>query len=205
MSQPSSSVKYRSVHTYYDMEFDTVGIERNRQWLVNSKLLGNNPHKYGGLDYGNISTKSSDGTIIISGTQTSHFRAMSYECYAMITGYDLNVPWICSTGMSKPSSEALTHLAIYDCDSQLGAVIHVHSPYLWLRNDLLRTDKSAEYGSQEMVSEVQRLFVETDVRDRGIFIMAGHEDGVMVFGKDLSSAVNRLIEGTKYYDARTAG
>jgi len=40
-----------------------------------------------------------------------------------------------------------------------------------------------------MACEVMRLFKVTDVQGRKIFVMAGHEGGIVAFGKDLEEAL----------------
>ena len=39
-----------------------------------------------------------------------------------------------------------------------------------------------------MAYEVTRLFKATDVQSRKILVMAGHEGGILAFGKDLEEA-----------------
>ncbi len=44
-----------------------------------------------------------------------------------------------------------------------------------------------------MAYEVTRLFEVTDVQSRKIFVMAGHEGGIIAFGKDLEVAFVVLL------------
>ena len=46
-----------------------------------------------------------------------------------------------------------------------------------------------------MAREVQRLFTSTDVRQERIFVMGGHEDGIVAFGSTLDAAFD-LIQRT---------
>ena len=46
----------------------------------------------------------------------------------------------------------------------------------------------------EMAEEVIRLFKETDVKEKKILAMAGHEEGVVSFGKNLKEAGQILLE-----------
>jgi hypothetical protein len=39
-----------------------------------------------------------------------------------------------------------------------------------------------------MAHEIMRLFTVSDVRSREIFVMAGHEGGIVTFGKNLEDA-----------------
>ena len=44
-----------------------------------------------------------------------------------------------------------------------------------------------------MAYEIMRLFKETDVPSRKILVMAGHEGGIVTFGKNLQEAFEVLM------------
>ena len=44
------------------------------------------------------------------------------------------------------------------------------------------------YGTPEMADAVRRLFVESDLPQKRIFGMAGHEDGIVTFGRNAEDA-----------------
>jgi ribulose-5-phosphate 4-epimerase/fuculose-1-phosphate aldolase len=104
--------------------------------------------------------------------------------------YDFTRNWIRCEGSAMASSESLTHAAIYESEAKAGAVIHGHNLKLWtaLLGHAPTTAKTVDYGTPEMAFEVRRLFKTTDVRDRKIFVMAGHEGGIVTFGKDTAEA-----------------
>ena len=54
-------------------------------------------------------------------------------------------------------------------------------------------DDAVEYGSPEMSAELGRLFAETDMGERGIFAMGGHEDGIITFGATAEAAGQVLL------------
>ena len=54
------------------------------------------------------------------------------------------------------------------------------------------TPKEVEYGIPEMAYAVRNLFKVTDVKRRKIFAMAGHEGGVVAFGRDVGQAFGVL-------------
>ena len=91
----------------------------------------------------------------------------------------------------KPSSESLTHAAIYALDERIKFVFHAHSPQIWRNREKLgiaQTDAQIPYGTPEMASEMRRLY-DTGAFDNGnILAMAGHEDGVIGFGFDAAEA-----------------
>src|SRR5947208_3062799 len=59
------------------------------------------------------------------------------------------------------------------------------------------TSKRVPYGTCEMAREIIRLFTETDVRSRKIFVMAGHEDGIVTLGKNFEEAFAVLLRQRK--------
>ena len=98
-------------------------------------------------------------------------------------------------GTAIPSSESLTHAAIYESDPSTSAVIHCHDSGLWatLLDRAPITSKSVAYGTPEMAYEIMRLFTVSDVRSRKIFVMAGHEGGIATFGKNLEDAFDVVM------------
>jgi ribulose-5-phosphate 4-epimerase/fuculose-1-phosphate aldolase len=98
-------------------------------------------------------------------------------------------------GAVIPSSESLTHAAIYESDPSASAVIHCHDLDLWamLLDSAPTTSKSVAYGTPEIAYEIVRLFKDSDVRSRKAFAMAGHKAGVMTFGKDFRGAFDVLM------------
>jgi hypothetical protein len=44
-----------------------------------------------------------------------------------------------------------------------------------------------------MAREVERLFIDADYLDTGVFAMGGHEDGVIAFGRTADEAGSVLI------------
>ena len=55
------------------------------------------------------------------------------------------------------------------------------------------TSKAVTYGTPELASEIIRLFQISDVRSEKIFVMAGHRDGIVTFGKNLDEAFQVLM------------
>jgi len=70
---------------------------------------------------------------------------------------------------------------------------------LWmaLLHKVPTTPEKVEYGTPEMAYTVRGLFDNTDVLKKRIFVMAGHEGGVVVFGRDLRSAFAQLTKERK--------
>ena len=55
------------------------------------------------------------------------------------------------------------------------------------------TSKTIAYGTPEMAYEIIRLFEVSDVRSKETIVMAGHQDGIVAFGKDLEAAFDVLM------------
>jgi ribulose-5-phosphate 4-epimerase/fuculose-1-phosphate aldolase len=120
---------------------------------------------------------------------------------AKVVEYDFDRNRIRYEGSALPSSESLTHAAIYESDATAGAVMHCHDSKLWaaVLNEAPTTSKAADYGSAEMANEIMQLFTRTDVESRKIVVMAGHEAGILTFGKDLEEAFAVLMRERKEF------
>lgn len=174
-----------------------------RDALYARRLIGQDPARYGGYGYGNLSCRlapfdapPSARRFAISGTQTGHLAALGPEHYALVLACEPEHNRIVATGPIRPSSESLTHGAVYAIDAALRCVLHVHSPELWQQAAQLHlpiTDPAVPYGSPEMAAEVRRLFAETAVAERRVFVMGGHEDGIIAFGPTIAAAGDALL------------
>src|SRR5262249_23291093 len=115
-----------------------------------------------------------------------------------IVAYDFARNCLSYESAAIPSSESFTHAAIYESDPSASAVIHCHDSVLW-RMPLDRvptTPKAIAYGTPEMAYEIIRLFEISDVRSKKIFVMSGHQDGIVAFGKNLEDAFDVLTRVT---------
>jgi len=149
-----------------------------------------------GVGYGNISERVDGDSFVITGTQTGYLQNLEAEHYALVEAYDDKAFYLKSSGAIKPSSEALTHGTVYNLSFEVGAVIHIRSKVIWnfmLKNNYLKT-ADVEYGTVEMTDEVNRIFSTIDPLYNSKFVMAGHKDGVMTFGRDLAEAELVLFE-----------
>ena len=165
-----------------------------RRPLFDAGLIGHYDEL--GVGYGNLSVRTGPGNeFVISGTQTGHLRATSGQHYARVTDYDIDANRVASSGPVEASSESMTHAAIYELDDDIVAVVHVHSRPLWesLRDRLPTTAAAVSYGTPEMAREFERLFRETDFAEVGVAVMAGHEEGLISFGRSLEQAARRIL------------
>ena len=170
-----------------------------RQILYKLGLIGQHPGRYGGLGFGNISIRLepvNSSSFIVSGTQTGGLSKLYPEHYALVTACDPSTNHIVAEGAIQPSSESLTHGSLYRLDSTIGAVIHAHSPEIWLHADSIgipATPRDISYGTPEMAESVCKLFNSTPVMSLKIFVMGGHEDGIISFGRNIEEAGLTLI------------
>lgn len=148
-----------------------------------------------GVGFGNISIRCDEG-FIISGTQTGGITTITPEHFAIVTQVDISANSLICRGPIQASSEAMTHAAIYQCNSAIQAVIHVHDNRRWkqLLNVAATTKASVPYGTPEMAWEIERLFREQPLGSSSIVVMAGHTDGIIAFGKNLEEAGNLLLK-----------
>ena len=149
-----------------------------------------------GIGFGNLSVR--DGAtknFCITGSATAAIAELKPADCAKVVAYDFERNWVGYEGSTVPSSESLTHAAIYESDATVGAVLHCHDSGLWavILNQAPTTSKTVTYGTPEMAYEMMRLFSVTDVRSKKTLAMAGHEGGIVTFGRDLEEAFAVLM------------
>lgn len=148
-----------------------------------------------GIGFGNVSIRNGESSrFYITGSATGGVSELTPVHYAKVVAYDFASNWLRCEGAVDASSESLTHAAVYESDPIAGAVIHGHDINLWaaLLDKVPATSKGVEYGTPEMAYAVRDLFDSTDVKTKKIFVMAGHEGGLVAFGKDLDEAFGIL-------------
>ena len=164
-----------------------------RRKLRDLQLIGVDSN---GIGFGNLSVRNrGTGNFYITGSATGGLADLTLTDFVRVVAYDFQKNWLQYEGSAIPSSESLTHAAIYESDPSTSAVIHCHDSVLWrtLLERIPTTSDAIAYGTPEMAYEIIRLFRTSDVRSRQIFVMAGHESGVVVFGKNLEEASDVLM------------
>jgi len=174
-----------------------------REILAKTRLVGQEPGLYGGFGYGNVSGRVGAPSLprwrrrfLITGTQTSGKPCMSLADFCVVEAVDPVRNRVESRGPLLPSSESMTHGAIYALGSHVRFVFHAHSPTLWNRARELRlptTDPRVPYGTPEMAREVERLYRATALAETNLLAMGGHEDGVIAFGRTAEEAGLALL------------
>ena len=143
--------------------------------------IGRDPARYGGLGYGNVSRRLQANAFLVSATQTGHLATLAAVDWVTVTAASPATNQLWSEGACKPSSESLTHAAIYQaCVATF--VCHIHHPALWraicanaIR--LPKTPASATYGTPAMAAALSRIASISELPFAAA--MTGHEDGLM--------------------------
>ena len=168
-----------------------------RRKLLEQRLIGVDSN---GVGFGNLSVRDGRTTsFYITGSATGGLPELTPTDCVRVVAYDFEKNWLRYEGAAIPSSESLTHAAIYESDPTTAAVIHCHDSVLWktLVDRGPTTSKPAACGTPEMAYEIMRLLKMSDMRKKRIFVMAGHEGGIVVFGRNLEEAFNALMRERK--------
>ncbi len=174
-----------------------------REILALTGLVGQDPERYEGAGYGNVSARVGPPgaplgrrSFLISGSQTSGLRCIGLDGFSVVERCDYRRNRVRSWGPLEPSSESMTHGAVYDLGPHIRCVLHAHSPVLWRHARRLRlpiSDPAVAYGTPEMALEVRRLYQSSVLPERPILAMGGHQDGVVAFGRDPEEAGGVLL------------
>lgn len=175
-------------------------LEACRARLFAQHLIGQDPARYQGLGYGNVSVRlalaDNPNAFLITGSQTGHLAHLQRQHYALVTACNPQANELHALGEIPPSSEAMTHAAIYPLSPQIQAIIHVHSAALWQCAQQLKlpcTAADVPYGTPQMADAVQAI-VRTQNTPYGILAMLGHTDGIVTWGRTLAEAEQQLMQ-----------
>jgi len=163
-------------------------------------LLGQDPQRYDGYGFGNLSRRlpgHNAEAFVISGTQTGHLEDLRPEDYATVLECNPETNHLKATGQIKPSSEALSHGILYQCDPEILWVMHLHSPDIFNHRTSLNlpcTHPDADYGTPEMAVEILKLVQNCDAKGPGLLVMAGHRDGILAYGSSARATGELVIE-----------
>ncbi|MCG8419695.1 MAG: class II aldolase/adducin family protein [Proteobacteria bacterium] len=201
-------IKFRAEHQHEPLSARRHGdlccqLVAWREVMTKTQLVGQDPSLYGGAGYGNVSGRvgppsSAMGAraMLITGTQTGGLAQVGLEHFCLVERYDYRRNWVQSRGSIEPSSETMTHGAIYDLSPRIRFVFHGHGAIIWQQARALRipiSDESVPYGTPAMAGEVHRLYRSSTLAETRIMAMGGHEDGIIVFGHTAEEAGRVLI------------
>jgi hypothetical protein len=134
---------------------------------------------------------------VISASATGGKSMLGIEDYSCIKQFDMvqnSVQW---TGLKPPSSESMSHAAVYHANESIKAVLHIHHVKAWEANFKLypTTDATTEYGTPQMALEVAKL-IESLNSSQGIIIMGGHREGILIYGGGFEG-IEQLLKSLK--------
>lgn len=196
-------IKYSLIHRKKNVLLPETLVQptikvRDKLWELG--LVGRYPDshpKFGGLGYGNVSLRfSPDNQFIVTGSQTGHLPTLKPNDVALVTDFDIDGNEMVSKGPIKPSSESLTHAAIYEVSPETNFVIHIHNNELWQafkELGTLTTPEGVEYGTPQMARAVQDAIHEANGRS-AVVTMLGHEDGIIAWGKSPEQALDVILD-----------
>jgi hypothetical protein len=175
-----------------------------REVLARLGVLGQHPGRYAGVAYGNASVRLGPlGAVpqgarrfLVTATGTSGMPAVGLGEMCVVERWDIDGNRVASAGPRPPSSESLTHGALYDAAPDARVVLHGHAPELWRHGQALGlpvTDPGVAEGTPRMAREVQRLVRAGTAGAVGIIVMGGHPDGVLAFGRSGADAGAALV------------
>lgn len=171
-----------------------VPLEKWRAILWRMGFIGEYPIEKVG--YGNLSLRLPPpaNAFIITGTQTGHRPHLGREHYTRVTDCDLQRNSVKAEGPIAPSSESLTHWALYAANPQIQCVFHVHHPQMWehlLKNGAPKVGAGIGYGTKEMATAAAEVI---QGQEEGHFVMEGHQDGIMAWGATPDAAGKILLK-----------
>ena len=194
MSRDEGYIKFQNDHQFEKIDapdgiFREISVWRTK--LFDLGMIGETPE---GIGYGNISFRYGNN-FIITGSATGKKRILEVSGYALVRSYDYEMNKVQSSGMTRASSESLSHAAVYECHTNVNSVIHVHHEKMWkwYLNDLPTTSEKFAFGTPEMAYDIQRIIKDKAMGSQGILIMGGHQDGIITFGKSVETAAGILL------------
>ncbi|MCM2350835.1 MAG: class II aldolase/adducin family protein [Bacteriovoracaceae bacterium] len=169
-----------------------IALEKWRVLFFKLGLIGEYPiNKIG---YGNLSSRLTKKSFIITGSQTGHLAHLQAHHYTRVIDCDLKRGSVTAEGLIPPSSESLTHYGIYQANPAIHYVFHVHHQKLWqiLKDqEYDSVDENIAYGTQEMAEAAYELLHN---KSSGIFVMKGHEDGIISYGTTAEDAGKYILD-----------
>jgi L-ribulose-5-phosphate 4-epimerase len=168
-----------------------------RTILQRLDLIGQDPARYDGLGYGNLSMRdpARPTEFVITASQTSGATTLTDDGLVRIARSDLARFWVDAIGRQPPSSETMTHAIIYHADPRMNWVFHAHSPAIWRNAAALRlalTPAHVAYGTSAMAGAVAAL-LEQHPEGPLAFATLGHEDGVFTCGASAEQAGGLMV------------
>ena len=169
-----------------------IALEKWRALFFKLGLIGEYPNEK--IGYGNLSSRLHKKSFLITGSQTGHLPHLQAHHYTKVIECDLKKGFVTAEGLIPPSSESLTHFGIYEANPAIQYVFHVHHTKLWemlSQGPFDSINDDVAYGTQEMAEAAQNLLGD---KANGLFVMKGHEDGIISYGTSAEEAGRIILE-----------
>jgi len=169
-----------------------IALEKWRALFFKLGLIGEYPNEK--IGYGNLSSRLQKKTFLITGTQTGHLAHLQAHHYTKVIECDFKKGLVMAEGLIPPSSESLTHYGIYEANPAIQYVFHVHHGALWkllMDGPFDFISEDIPYGTMEMAQAAKELLQN---KTSGIFVMKGHEDGILSYGTSAEDAGKNILE-----------
>lgn len=190
-------IKFNCNLIYDKIEIPPELFEPLNQWrnlLWEKGFIGAYPD---GIGFGNISIRvPGSDRFYISGSATGGIISLEMSHYSLVEKCDAELNTLWCRGLIKASAESMSHAAVYNSLSEAGAVVHIHNRLLWNQyfGVLPTTVKEVEYGTPAMAGEIVRIMSLPVTLSKRVFVMGGHEEGIMAFGKTIEEAASVVLE-----------
>ena len=190
-------IKFQADLSCKSLSLSQWDIQPLQSWRSILKRLGWLGQDKKGIGYGNISMRLSDNTYLITGTQTGNIDILTLEHYVRIQKIDIETNKVWAEGLLLPSSECMTHVAVYEVSKSTNFVFHIHDSYMWKHHhNIAITNPLITYGTPAMFKEVKRVIHSPEYlkkKYKGIMILGGHEDGILAWGDTAGEVGNNLL------------
>ena len=192
--------KYIAEHTMAPA-FDFPGLtvlDNARTRLHKLGLVGEIPD---GPGYGNLSIRYKENEFFISGTATGAIPVLGNDYYCLVSSFDLEKNQVITSGPVQASSESMTHGAVFMSCPGVHCVIHIHSMAIFdgmIKDNYPSTPEYALFGTPEIALAIAKC-VDDIKRDEGTIVMAGHEEGVVIYGQTVERALQLTLELNNKY------
>ena len=166
-----------------------------RSLMLKKGWIGQTPGRYQGLGFGNLSLGFScpryPHAFLITASQTGHLPVLPATYWTRVVDASLAENRVLAEGSYPPSSEAMSHAALYQARADIQAVIHIHSPELWEKaqhQGVACTAAEIPYGTPQMAEALAHQAQASS----GLVVMLGHQDGLLAWGPNLEAAARLL-------------
>jgi ribulose-5-phosphate 4-epimerase/fuculose-1-phosphate aldolase len=196
MFKSEGYVKYTAEHTM-SPAIETPHFEELNRARTKLRELGLVGAALNGIGFGNLSLRVEENEFLISGTATGSSPVLGPDGYCLITSFDVSKNRVESTGPVKPSSETMTHGVIYQSCPNANCVIHIHSRTIFdgmIRDKYPATPVTAAYGTPEIALAIGKLVRHDPGKNEGSIVLAGHDEGVIVYAATIEKALSLTEE-----------